>query len=207
MTDAPEAPLWRELKTILRLAAQIFGEPAALLEDLVLPRRDARLLRAWLSALEAIARALLAAMALRLPKPTPSHHRTRRHDDAPQVITPSTEAATLAAPPDSERWAGVAFRIAPRTGESRPGGRRGAWRYLFVRSLAYRFEALIRVAEAPGPYARRLARRLSFEPELLAGILRRPPREPGRPSLYDDLIDEAFAAAGAAVGPPAPDSG
>jgi hypothetical protein len=49
--------------------AHIWGEPASLWEEKVLFGRDARRLRAWLSSLEALARALLVVMAARLPHP------------------------------------------------------------------------------------------------------------------------------------------
>src|SRR5690606_38102768 len=110
--------------TLLRLATEIFGEPAALLEERVLPRAQALVLRGWIDALEAVARALLAALAARLP--APAQRRTARVKRRPAQPTPPSEDLsaedwpTLERPADSARWAGVVFRLAPR---ARSGGR------------------------------------------------------------------------------------
>jgi hypothetical protein len=85
--------------------------------------------------------------------------------------------------------------------------RPGARRFLPTRSLALRFEALIRVAANPGPYARRLARRLQGAPALAERVLRRPRGEQGRPPPWDDLVADAHALARAALSVLPPQTG
>ncbi|NIR60744.1 MAG: hypothetical protein GWO02_15175 [Gammaproteobacteria bacterium] len=201
MNDAPETALWTELKVLLRLVAAIFGEPASLLEEGAVARREGELLRGWLSALEAIARALLLAMAASLPRPTcgraPAGRWVRpartEQVHADRDNEPWTDGAAAVDRPGSERWAGVAFRASPRSRGARgmrasTGAPRGL---LFTRPLAYRLEALIRVAEAPQPYARRLARRLRAEPGLAARVLRAPPAGACAPPCAD-LVEQAL---------------
>jgi hypothetical protein len=189
------------------VTAQIFGEPALLLADVVLPRREGRRLMAWLAALESLARALLLVMAARLPRPAPAKARPRRTRGSGAALDQNTEEHPPSAePPGSELWAGVVFHAAPR----RRGGPRGPEtpprRFLPARALAYRFEALIRVAETPEPFARRLARRLWAEPALAADVLRGPDGE-GGPPPWDDLIGAARAQARAAAPVFSPDTG
>jgi hypothetical protein len=218
---APVKLLWDELKTILRLVGQIWGDPAYLYEGRVLEKRDARRLRAWLAALEVIARALLAVMAMALPAPSRGNGRRRRREKpstkrqyAPLSVDPLPEdQAHPEALCDSDRWAGVVFRVAP---DLRRRGARGAprapMRFLSARSLAFRFEALIRVAESPQPYARRLARRLRVAAErreLAARLLRPPPRSgpPNGSPPWVELVEKALAEARRALAAPAPETG
>jgi hypothetical protein len=198
MTNAED--LWEELKALLRDVGAIFGDPASLWSERVLPRGEALSLRGWLAALEAAARALLLVMAARLPRPEPGPHVARRarppagaarpeppHEDAPDTETPG-----------SERWAGVVFRALPPKG-GRPGRPAPARRFVSCRTLARRFEALIRVAEAPEAYARRLARRLYGSPALAARVLGPPPARGGRPPPWGDLPEAARTHAVAAA--------
>jgi hypothetical protein len=200
MSDAPATLLWDELKEILRLIAQIWGEPARLFEDVVLPTREGLRLRTWLAALERLARTLLLVMAARLPKPAPARARTRTsgRPSAPE----QREAEGLAFPPEvpgSELWAGVVFHALPcEPGRDRARERR-AWspprRFMPARALAYRFEALIRIAEAPEPFARRLARRLWAEPALAERVLDRGGGRADEQPPWDDLVVEGLSSA------------
>jgi hypothetical protein len=215
MINVSDDPLWEELKKSLRDAARIWGAPRDLWGEHVLPRADTRLLRGWLAALETIARALLMIMAVRLPD-LPPERSPRRVCGRPKQtsVAPRCSPRGLfrpGEPYDSDRWAGVAFRIAPNagSGERGAGRRTPASRFDFVHGLALRFEALIRVAENPRPYARRLARRLRAEPGLAAVILSPAENPRGanrgwRPLA--ELVEEALSAA-RAIGPPARETG
>ncbi|NIR58625.1 MAG: hypothetical protein GWO02_03455, partial [Gammaproteobacteria bacterium] len=160
VVDPSEKPLWDALKALVRLFAQLFGQPADLLEEGAMRRAEARLVSGWLRGLERVARALLLVMAAGLPKPAPG--RARRGRRAPVTIPPKDETPSDLRPPDtppSEAWAGVAFRALPPD-SSGPSGPHRSRTLVLVRGYAYRIEAIIRVAEAPMPFARRLARRL-----------------------------------------------
>jgi hypothetical protein len=192
-TAPSEAPLWEGLKTAIRWTALIFGEPASLWDDIAGRRGEVLSLRTWLSALEALARTLLLLMAVRLPAPDARKPRQRR----PRKPIGSADLATLthdplAAPLNSQLWAGVAFHIAPSKRRSRRGGlSKSLWSCLPTRPLAYRFEALIRVAENPAPFARRLARRLREDPALAARMLRRPKSAGDCPPPCAELLQQA----------------
>src|SRR5690606_12984261 len=80
-------------------------------------------------------------------------------------------------------------------------------RFVFTRALAYRFEALIRVAEAPEAHARRLARRLRAEPGLAARLLVPPRACAAGPPLFGDVVEDALAEARAAPAAFAADTG
>jgi hypothetical protein len=213
MTDDPISDrraageaLWAELRALLRWLGCAFGDPAEVAARLRMPRDEGRLLGAWLAGLETLARALLAALARDF---APSLRAAHAGGPSPARRTQPEQ------PEDSERWTGVAFRFAPRdlppersrrsaTGALRDFAVRGG---VDARPLARRFEALIRVAERPEHYARRLARRFAGRPEDLPRLLRRPPLD--RRAAPGDLIDEAEALAWVAlrIEPAAPDSG
>jgi hypothetical protein len=196
------------LKDRLRTFAALFGEPASLWAEQVVPRRQGLLIRAWLRALETIARALLLTAAAALPesalasRPAAVRATRARANTAPAENDPPTDEG-----PSSETWAGVAFRVLPcaAVARAKPETRPPA-RFLRAAPLAFRFEALIRVAEAPGRYARRLARRLRAAPDLARHVLRPPPPWDGR-AVAPDEVGAALDAAAAALGVLAPDTG
>jgi hypothetical protein len=200
MNSPADRPGFADLAQLLRWVAALFGEPAEILDELVLePRRGARL-RGWLRALEAIARALLVLAAVDGPAPRPVPFRPR----APRPFLHDDPLTDEVDEPGSERWAGVAFRLVP----PRPGAPSDAARgrpagCVLTRPLAFRLEALIRVAEAPERYARRLARRLARAPGLAGRMLRRPARA-GCPEFPDDDVGRAQGWAWMALAPPAP---
>jgi hypothetical protein len=188
MIDASAKPTWEELAQLIKWALALFGAPAELAAEVLAPRRSALAIRGWLAALEGMARALLLTMTFSLPGPNVIPGRARRrvrpapaapdrgHDPFAEFFVEDPEAE----PPPSEGWAGVAFRTLPSSRSTTPGGpRKPALHHLPTRSLALRLEALIRVAEAPEVYARRLARtlarrRLRNSPPLVPRILRWP---------------------------------
>jgi hypothetical protein len=104
-------------------------------------------------------------------------------------------------PTASERWRGVWFRYASRVAR-RPAAREsrrerdGAIPRQFVESalLALRFEALIRTAESPERYARRLAWRLADGRATEQRLLRPLPRK-GSAGLPRDDVEAAQAEA------------
>ena len=160
----------------LRGVAGVFGTPAEIAADEALTRADARLLAGWLRALEAIARALLMLRAAALaPALGPVRMRQRRalrggRADLCGAAAAFTPARADGLDADSRAWSGVAFRAFPPLSKAKPGPRpvpgvrRPAAvappRFVDVRGLAVRFEALVRVSDAPDVYARRLALRL-----------------------------------------------
>jgi hypothetical protein len=189
MSQADDKPCWEDLATLLRWAAALFGEPASLHHDRLVERSRGLALRGWLRGLEAIARALLLMAAAALTRPAPARSRApRAAPPARDAGDPSTDDG--AADP-SERWAGVAFRLAPPASRASLG--RDRWPpapLIRTAPLAVRFEALIRVAEAPGRYVRRMSRRLHAAPSLArlaARILRWPGTRDDEGPPRDDI--------------------
>lgn len=191
MTDAPptatadRGPEWAELAALLRQTAAMFGSPGEIAEERAAPLTVVRAISLWLGALEAMARALLVRLALGLPRPVPAR---RRALDATRGTRGREPLAGGDALLESERWTGVWFAGVPRAscehGEGRgrtvadeaaPGLTGGAPRLAWTAPLARRFEALIRVAEAPERYAGRIARRLLKDMNDAWRILRPPP--------------------------------
>jgi hypothetical protein len=208
MTNA--ATTWDELKDLLRWFAAIFGQPKDLYEDQVVRKKHGLLIRGWIAGLEAIARALLMAMAAALPKPeaTPRppkrRAKTKRAARAPHPAASDIAVGVIEAP-DSELWADVSFVLVPkkRSGRVKRSARGKPSGLMKTRPLAYRLEALIRVAERPEHYARRLAVRLYAEPNLAFRLLRQPapigcesfPREEvGRAQAHGWMAYDAFTA-------------
>jgi hypothetical protein len=189
-------PAWADLAHTLRTVAALFGAPGELAAARVLPWDTARRLRDWLRALEALARALLVALAARLPdRPQrPRGWTARRHDPSTDEWTDDA-VATDASLLESERWAGVSFAGSPPTprsgrarGESGTPGSASAPRFAWTLPLAHRLEALIRVAEAPERYARRVARRLAADPVAARRMLRPPPSEARSGPLREEVL-------------------
>jgi hypothetical protein len=183
---AERGPEWAELGVLIRQTAGMFGTPGEIAEERAAPRQVVRLLSLWLGALEAMARALLVRLALGLPRPASPRSRMRSTDahraGAGREPPPGGDAIL-----ESERWAGVWFTGVPRrpSADGQGSGRAdakapvstgGAPRLAWTAPVARRFEALIRVAEAPERYARRIARRLAIDKQAARRILRPPPR-------------------------------
>lgn len=177
MDEPSEKPTWDGLKDLLRWTAILFGQPSDLLHEELAPRTRALGIRSWLWGLEAIVRGLLLLMAAELPKPDPRPPRPTRRVRAAPVDPPANDAWPYDL--ESQRWTGVAFTYLPPTLRAGPARKRR--RRLVPKSrygtyaLAFRFEALIRVAENPEPYAARMARRLHRNPGRIARVLSPPP--------------------------------
>ncbi len=208
-----------ELKVLVRWAAVAFGAPLDLWARETMPRREAERLRGWLGALEAVARALLLALAAGLPKPELSTPRTPRPSGDSRESIESDREMDRSRPEtdefqdsedseDSGRWRGVVFAALPRPARSRARGEDAGRGRSFVwsRSLARRLEAVIRVAENPEAYARRLARRLHATP---AAVGRRllAERSQRRPGLPQQAIEAARGVGWRALERIAPDTG
>jgi hypothetical protein len=71
---------------LLKSLAAIFGCPGEIAREGCLDRAAALALRAWLGALEAMARALLVSLAAALPRCEPSLRPARRGSVAPRRV-------------------------------------------------------------------------------------------------------------------------
>ncbi|MBL8550779.1 MAG: hypothetical protein JNJ73_12415 [Hyphomonadaceae bacterium] len=149
---------WICLRYLLKCMGAVFGDPSQIAAPLTIPMRLRDDILSFLAPLERMARLLLLAEAARLPalkgavrSPRPRQTRQRILREVPE---------------DSTAWR-VAFCAQPAIGRSAARRRAPIKRpYLYADlpsdpvPLAARFEALIRVALNPAPYAQRLARRL-----------------------------------------------
>ena len=104
-------------------------------------------------------------------------------------------------PDDPQSWR-VSFRcvLDRRRPRQRNAGPSKETRFLSAWPLAERYEAMLRVFNAPYAFARRLARRLSAKPQLARALLEAPPE-------YQHRVDRAedFTRAAECAWPP-PDS-
>jgi hypothetical protein len=153
-------------------------------------------------------------MAAALPKPAAapacprgapsgaaSGGRPRKPKDAaPPANDPLADNVGVAPEiPDSERWAGVSFVLLPpvrstRIARSARRLRRAPSALMAVRPLAYRLEALIRVAAKPEHYAARMSQKLHADPQSIGRALRKT-SAPGCRSFPRTDVDAAQAAA------------
>jgi hypothetical protein len=206
MTDAADTPpTWVDLAAQLRNVAMLFGGPARMRDRGLVERAEWRRIRGWLVALETIARALLVLLAAALPEPVerpPGFAKTFGRAKRGETAEDPNESS------ESERWTGVAFWRPPH--DRAGGGPKGTFRepqsHLSTRSLARRFEALIRVSEAPERYARRLARRMRVDSELGGEALSRRGSRTWD-ACFRDEIDRVQAAAWRVLVQPAFDTG
>ena len=219
------AALWDGARHVMGWLLSLFGAPAAIVEMGVLTPGERAEILIWLRPAEALARLLLladAAAQMADPSMAPPPARTSRR----AMPADRTAVPTRCDPANTERWR-VSFRACPRASlshspppapsaapqqrlpeprrEMAAGGRgadlRDPW------PIAERVEAVIRVLEAPAPYARRLARRLAARAErrarIAAALLRPAPSRTGarrpRHGPADTLLAEARAHAGAAL--------
>lgn len=160
---------WALVRESVNWLAALFGPPATLRDQSVLKKRDHALLLSWLRSLEALVSRLLLIAALEM---------------GPQ---PAQARPVCAGRARGKNWR-VAFRLhsvvkpAPAPQRARTGPRGASERrdQAGCRGAAARFEALRRVAENPGAYARRLAcalRRKAHWPARIAAA----PIRPGDP--------------------------
>jgi len=159
-TPRRQAPiaLWRAAEALITALFNLFGAPEQIAAQHTLTKDTRALLLTWLRAAEAIVRRLIFIEASKLPAdgPPPS----RRHAAKMPAIRARQPSAFDSSNPESWR---VTFRcsVADRQNSRRRSRRHRAPRPIFARSIAERFEALLRAFNSPLPFARRLAQRLS----------------------------------------------
>ncbi|HYD86163.1 MAG TPA: hypothetical protein VEA80_01695 [Vitreimonas sp.] len=192
------APLefWRIAEAFLQLLHNLFGAPEDIAAQHTLTRAAHTLLSSWLSAGEAMLRRLLLIEAAAYP--SPASPRTRRgHKRVRKLMSftpdkPEEWRVSFAAfyGPSASRRPASGREMTGQGGEApaRLGGFASAW------PLAERFEAMIRVFNAPQAYARRLARRLRADPGCAGRILRAPPTYAHRVDQAERLTAAAEAA-------------
>jgi hypothetical protein len=169
---------WEFLRYVLRAIASVFGDPIALARRGLIAFTLRAEIAQWLAPAEKLARLLLLAAAATAAPPA-SRARSRGRGWPPCAREDFSGDA-------SEDWR-VSFRLLG--GVSKRGTQRREKRP-FVPAfstlpLAARFEALIRVVEAPERYAARMARRLMARRDRgrLVGSLLVPPRTRGAPLM------------------------
>jgi hypothetical protein len=166
-TKPPEQtlPFWRALRELIVGLWSQFGGPKDIAALGVMPRKDYIFLGALLRGLECIARHVLSidAAAVRLE---PLHSR-RKSRAAPRVMEEPEDCEK------PETWR-ASFRLIPRTGAGSRTSSNEPQRFPKAMPLARRFEAVLRVFDAPEVYARRLARYLHKNKQKLRLLLRKP---------------------------------
>jgi hypothetical protein len=168
-----EAQLWIVLRTYLRQACDLFGEPAALLRDAFISRKLHAELCDWLRPLEALARRLLFLMARtfqRTPRPAPDL-KTRAARTRP------ISAGAAFDLDHSENWR-VSFNAHAehRRLQRKPTAYtaphcKAVEERVAATPLALRLEALIRVVLDPKLYAERFANKLARAKQPPYGML------------------------------------
>lgn len=185
--------LWRVAEAFLHMLHSLFGAPEDVARAHTLTRAAHALLVSWLRVGEALLRRLIAIEAAAFERrPSAPPASSRRAKRTRRLIAFSAD--------NPEDWR-VSFRLTavaerrlpagPHTGArqaSAPKHNRfpSAW------PLAERYEALIRVFNAPHAYARRLAQRLHARPRLLSAVLH-------EPAHYADRVDGAEELSAAAA--------
>lgn len=184
--------LWRAAGALLATLHMLFGAPEELAARHTLLRETHALIASWLRCAEAMLRRLLlieaSAHAAAPLKPMPAcaaRPRVRRllgfDADKPEAWRVSFQHLTAS----NRRGMSAAARGRTR-GEAR--------RFCSAWPLAERYEALIRVFNAPAAFARRLARRLHAKPQRLHDLLAAPPEAEHRIEDFALLGDHAAAA-------------
>lgn len=186
--------LWAVMQAFLNTLYMLFGPPEHVAEQHTLTTKPYRLLLSWVRAGEALMRRLLLIEAASYAKPNTrpllraQRKRTRKlmgfDADKPELWRVSFRCLI-------ERRRPRRRTIGPDV--NKPARRRGSISFHSAWPLAERYEALIRVFNAPAAYAARLARRLHATPHRAASLL-------AHPEGADHLIGaEGFAD----TGPPA----
>jgi hypothetical protein len=175
--NAPIA-LWRIAQAFITTLFNVFGAPEEIAAQDTLTPKSHRLLCDWLRVGEALLRRLLLIEAAHCAKPNvrpplrPQRARIRK------VVAFDAE--------HPEEWR-VSFRcvLDRRRPRRRNAGapRKAAKRFHSAWPLAERAEALLRAYNDPGPYARRLARRLHAAPHRARALIACPANAP---TLIDD---------------------
>lgn len=168
LTSSLSAPLalWRVAEAFLRTLHVLFGPPEAVARQGLIGISAHKMLAAWLRCAVAMMRRLVLIEAAALPAPAPAKQRPAR-PRTPRIM------AFYADQPEAWR---VSFRVLALA-RARTGARTKPVRRMLARSpwpLAERYEALLRVFNAPLPFAARAARRLHRQPSRLCAALRAP---------------------------------
>jgi hypothetical protein len=185
--------LWRVAEAFMHVLAALFGDPGQVAAQHTLTLKAHQLLASWLRAGEAMMRRLLLIEAAAHAKPN-----TRPLLRAPRKRTRKLMTFTPDAP---EKWR-VSFRcfasnrgLSPSKAGATPVALRQAQgshvRFRSAWPIAERYEALLRVFNDPGAYARRLARRLHASPHRLRELLRASPEASDRVDRFSDFTDTA----------------
>lgn len=192
--------LWRIAEAFLHVLYSLFGAPEDVAREHTLTRAAHTLLLSWLRVGEALMRRLLVIEAAVYPGALQSN------EPGTSCRQPRQRARKLMSftPENPEDWR-VSFRcfssspamsggsVETRSGETkgqvapsdRPAGFHSAW------PLAERYEALLRVFNAPHAYARRLAKRLHAQPQRLSAVLEAPDEYFHRVDQAEDITTAA----------------
>lgn len=200
--SARQAPLalWRIAQAFLATLYALFGAPEDVARRHTLTGKAHGFLAGWLRCAEALMRRLILIEAAAYPRPNtrpllrPARKRVRKlmgfEAERPEAWRVTFHCFAL-------RDEGLGTRdedssaapLVPRPASLVPKTRfRSAW------PLAERYEALIRVFNAPAAYARRVAQRLHAVPHRLGEVLRAPPEAAHRVDGFDALAEAVGAA-------------
>jgi len=208
--SAPIA-LWRIAEAFLHVLHDLFGAPEDVAARHTLTRAAHALMASWLRVGEALLLRLLMieAAAIEMIEVTYTHdHRWPQAEPTSQgaCMSPRSPRAFFADDPDSWR---VSFRCFAAADRRLPAGNSpnkpmalasqdvvcrleaGGPRFRSAWPLAERYEALLRVFNAPFAYARRLARRLRTDARRTPELLRAPPEYQHRVDRAAEITDEA----------------
>jgi hypothetical protein len=183
--------LWRIAQAFLHILHSLFGAPEDVAREHTLTRAAHTLLLSWLRVGEALMRRLLVIEAAVYPgalqsnEPGTSHRTPRQRARRTMSFTPDNPEdwrisfrCFSSSPADSggsaeQQSCEAKGQVAPSDayGVSSPASG-GDKRFHSAWPLAERYEALLRIFDAPHAYARRLAHRLHAQPQHLAVVLR-----------------------------------
>lgn len=179
-TIARHAPiaLWAIMQAFLNTLHMLFGAPEAVAEQHTLTAKPYKLLLTWLRAGEALMRRLLLIEASAHAKPNvrPLLRAQRKRVRKPigfDADKPEQWRVTFRCFAASERRL-PAGKPVFQPGQVSKAQKQGRPTFHSAWPLAERYEALIRVFNAPAAYAARLARRLHAIPHRAASLLAYP---------------------------------
>jgi hypothetical protein len=182
--------LWRIAEAFLNILHSLFGAPEDVAREHTLTRAAHMLMLSWLRVGEALMRRLLVIEAAAFPKPSPR---------APRSTRQRARRLMSFTPENPEDWR-VSFRYgapasSPAKAEAKtPAGPRRSINLRSAWPLAERYEALLRVFNAPHAFARRLSNRLRARPHLLPAVLHAPEDYIHRVDHAEDLTAAAESA-------------
>lgn len=213
-TDTPrQAPLalWRIAQALLATLYALFGAPEDVARRHTLTGKAHAFLAGWLRCAEALMRRLILIEAAAYPRPNtrpllrPSRKRVRKlmgfEAERPEAWRVTFRCFSGIGCRGSGIGARGPVRLLdnrdPTTDPRKDRWHQRYWKPVTFRSawpLAERYEALIRVFNAPAAYARRVAQRLHAVPHRLGEVLRAPPEAVHRVDGFDALAEAVGAA-------------